>query len=93
MLKVSERTIRRWFRFWKNVEQNSSWWKVIASRWMLSGKNLSGYWDKLTSIIKDMFTATLDFVKSMADLWSDESRFLSVVFPAQKMPDARFLSE
>ncbi len=93
MLEVSERTVRRWLRFWKKVERDSSWWKVIASRWMLSGKTLSDYWNKLTHIIDDMFTAILELVKSMADLWTDESRFLSVFAPAQKMPEASFLAE
>ncbi len=93
VLHVSERTIRRWLRFWKNVERSSSWWKTIASRWLLSGKTLSEYWDKLTQVITDMFTAILELVKSLADLWNDESRFLSVVTSAQKMPEASSLAE
>ena len=36
-LKVSERTVRRWLRFWKVACLQTKWWRELAGRFCLSG--------------------------------------------------------
>lgn len=40
-LRVSERTLRRWLRFWDRAHANSRWWRELASLHALSGQTIS----------------------------------------------------
>jgi hypothetical protein len=82
-LSISERTIRRWLLLWKKIYTNSTWWRKIASVWMLSGKTLNDFWSLLlttTKIYKDTFQYLL--IKS-AEIWSETKLFVTYKIPAK----------
>jgi len=73
-LDVSERTIRRWIKFWKHVHQKSKWWRKLSSVFSLNGKSVS---DLLSLLIKNGKTIKDSFsylIFNSAELW-DEMTF------------------
>jgi len=92
-LNVSERTLRRWLAFWRRIENKSSWWKNIASRWFLSGRTLTDYWNEMNAHKKNVPDALSELSGELSTLWQSVSGWLSFPVPTQNMPEARSLSE
>lgn len=82
-LYVSERTIRRWLLLWKKIYGNSTWWRKIASVWMLSGKALNDFWSLLLTTKKIYKNTFQDLLIKSAEIWSEKKLFVTYKVPAK----------
>jgi len=82
-LLVSERTIRRWLRFWSHTHIKSTWWRKIASVWSLSGKTICDLWN-LLQVNKKIKENPIEYLLSKsAELWSEIKLSVGRDFPAE----------
>ena len=70
-LLVSERTIRRWLKFWQRVHERSVWWRKLASIWSLSGKTICDLWDLLHKSQKIKENPIEYLLLQSSELWSE----------------------
>lgn len=82
-LNISQRTIRRWLLFWKKIYSESTWWRKIASIWMLSGKTLLQFWISLISIKNNLTNSFQYLLKNSADIWAEIKLFVGDRIPAK----------
>jgi hypothetical protein len=68
LLQVSERTVRRWLGFWQRAHR-TPWWREIAGRFSLSGKNLHDLWNQHFSHLCE-HEARERLSSLLAPLWS-----------------------
>ena len=74
MLKVSERTVRRWLRFWQVVCSRSRWWRELSSLRSLMGKSLEDLWTLFLEQAKNKESAFEQLISKSENLW-DEIQF------------------
>lgn len=82
-LKVSERTLRRWLRFWNYVHKNSVWWRKIGAIWSLSGKTLENLWDLILKVKNNIKNSLEYLLATSAELWLEIKFFDGDLFPAK----------
>ena len=82
-LQVSERTLRRWARFWNCVHKKSVWWRKIASVWNLSGKTLNVLWDSIFKLKKNLKNSFEYLLLQSAKLWHEIKFIDGDYFPAK----------
>ena len=82
-LNISERTIRRWLSFWKSVYSKSTWWRKIASVWMLSGKTLNEFWNLLLTTKKTFTDSFQELLINSKEIWMEIKLFVGDRLPAK----------
>jgi hypothetical protein len=82
-LNVSERTIRRWLKFWKYIHQKSKWWRKLASIYNLNGKSLNNLWDLLLRNGESLKKSFSYLILKSSMLWGEITFSVGVNFPAK----------
>ena len=69
-LMVSERTVRRWLRFWKTTCLRTKWWRELAGRFSLSGSSIINVFENL--MIKNPIQLSCEIIaKETMKLWPE----------------------
>ncbi len=82
-LNVSERTIRRWLKFWKYIHQKSKWWRKLASLYSLNGKKLNDLWDLMLRNGENSKNSFSYLILKSSTLWDEITFSVGAHFPAK----------
>jgi len=71
-LLVSERTVKRWLRFWERSHASSRWWRELASLHSLSGRTVTDLWKRFAGASDERDVAQR-IVRLCSPLWSEST--------------------
>lgn len=74
LLKVDERTIRRWLARWRRVESESPWWKKIEGSLLLAGQGLEALWMIYCQKCTSKIDALTEMARRCRELWPNSWR-------------------
>jgi hypothetical protein len=69
-LRVSERTVRRWLRFWKVACRKSKWWRELGGRFALSGGSVIDLFECL-NLMHSLLHVCEIVAEASLNLWSE----------------------